>query len=117
MFLKIYIYQLLRQETQVKIKNIIIFTFCSLLFIQNFTGTFNTTVDIKLKNWAEQQLPSKSVEAGWECLQQEFKNFMSQARKSPDHDMLFDNLKNSVVEEAITRHTWEDKVRSEELLI
>lgn len=76
-----------------------------------FTGTFNTTVDIKLKNWAEQQLPMKSVESGWECLQQEFKNFMTQARKSPDHDSLFDNLKNAVVEEAITRHTWEDKVQ------
>ncbi|XP_008217592.1 dynamin-like 120 kDa protein, mitochondrial isoform X1 [Nasonia vitripennis] len=72
-------------------------------------GTFNTTVDIKLRHWAEQQLPSKSVEAGWECLQQEFQKFMMQARLSPDHDNIFDNLKNAVVEEAITRHTWEDK--------
>jgi hypothetical protein len=28
----------------------------------NRTGTFNTTVDIKLKQWAESQLPIKSVE-------------------------------------------------------
>ena len=28
----------------------------------NRSGTFNTTVDIKLKQWAENQLPVKSVE-------------------------------------------------------
>ncbi|XP_058808186.1 dynamin-like 120 kDa protein, mitochondrial isoform X2 [Phymastichus coffea] len=72
-------------------------------------GNFNTTVDIKLKQWTEQQLPTKSVETGWECLQQEFLNFMLQARLSPDHDDIFDNLKNSVVQAAIKRHTWEDK--------
>lgn len=72
-------------------------------------STFNTTVDIKLKHWAEQQLPAKSVEGGWECLKQEFEKFMSQARLNPDHDDIFDSLKNAVVDEAMTRHTWEDK--------
>ncbi|XP_014237029.1 dynamin-like 120 kDa protein, mitochondrial isoform X1 [Trichogramma pretiosum] len=72
-------------------------------------GTFNTAVDIKLRQWAEQQLPAKSVESGWESLQQEFQKFMLQAKLSPDHDDIFDNLKKAVVEEAMTRHTWEDK--------
>ncbi|XP_053977451.1 dynamin-like 120 kDa protein, mitochondrial [Hylaeus volcanicus] len=72
-------------------------------------GTFNTTVDIKLRQWAEQQLPARSVESGWECLQQEFLHFMSQARLSTDHDDIFDNLKNAVVNEAMRRHSWEDK--------
>lgn len=67
-------------------------------------------MDIKLRQWAEQQLPSKSVESGWECLQKEFQKFMMQARLSPDHDDIFDNLKNAVVQEAVERHTWEDKV-------
>ena len=35
----------------------------------NRSGTFNTTIDIKLKQWAENQLPIKSVEIGWETLQ------------------------------------------------
>ncbi|XP_012523904.1 dynamin-like 120 kDa protein, mitochondrial isoform X7 [Monomorium pharaonis] len=72
-------------------------------------NTFNTTVDIKLRHWAEQQLPARSVESGWECLQQEFEKFMSQARLSPDHDDIFDNLKNAVVNEAMRRHSWEEK--------
>ncbi|XP_018374150.1 PREDICTED: dynamin-like 120 kDa protein, mitochondrial isoform X3 [Trachymyrmex cornetzi] len=72
-------------------------------------NTFNTTVDIKLRHWAEQQLPARSVESGWECLQQEFQNFMSQARLSSDHDDIFDNLKNAVVNEAMRRHSWEEK--------
>ncbi|XP_044726773.1 dynamin-like 120 kDa protein, mitochondrial isoform X2 [Chrysoperla carnea] len=73
------------------------------------SGTFNTTVDIKLRQWAEQALPAKSVEAGWEALQHEFQAFMQRAKQSADHDDIFDNLKEAVVDEAIRRHTWEDK--------
>ena len=73
-------------------------------------GTFNTAVDIKLKQWAEQQLPQKSVESGWEGLQTEFQRFMERAKQRPDHDDIFDNLKNDVVDEAMRRHSWEDKV-------
>lgn len=72
-------------------------------------GNFNTTVDIKLRQWAEQALPAKSVECGWETLQSEFKHFMEKASKAPDHDDIFDQLKASVVEEALRRHSWEDK--------
>lgn len=73
------------------------------------TGTFNTTVDIKLRQWAEQALPAKSVESGWETLQSEFRQFMQRARESTDHDDIFDQLKSSVVDDAMKRHSWEDK--------
>ncbi|KAF5287567.1 hypothetical protein FQA39_LY15896 [Lamprigera yunnana] len=72
-------------------------------------GTFNTTVDIKLRQWAEHALPSKSVESGWETLQLEFQQFLKMASKAPDHDDIFDQLKEAVVNEAVERHTWEDK--------
>ncbi|XP_076298769.1 dynamin-like GTPase OPA1, mitochondrial isoform X4 [Lasioglossum baleicum] len=72
-------------------------------------STFNTTVDIKLRHWAEQQLPAKSVESGWECLQHEFEHFMNKAKQSPDHDDVFDQLKTAVVSEAMRRHSWESK--------
>lgn len=66
-------------------------------------------VDIKLRQWADQALPAKSVESGFETLQTEFKKLIELAKKSTDHDEIFDNLKSAVVEEAIKRHTWEDK--------
>lgn len=66
-------------------------------------------VDIKLRQWAESALPTKSVESGWETLQIEFKKLIDLAKKSPDHEEIFDNLKAAVVEESIKRHTWEDK--------
>uniref|UniRef100_A0A1Y1LEL3 Dynamin-like GTPase OPA1, mitochondrial n=1 Tax=Photinus pyralis TaxID=7054 RepID=A0A1Y1LEL3_PHOPY len=72
-------------------------------------GSFNTTVDIKLRQWAERALPSKSVESGWETLQTEFRHFLEKASKSPDHDTIFDQLKEAVVTEAMQKHLWEDK--------
>ncbi|XP_042226597.1 dynamin-like 120 kDa protein, mitochondrial isoform X4 [Homarus americanus] len=73
------------------------------------SGTFNTTADIKLKQWADQMLPKKCVEVGWETLEDEFRKFMEHAKNSKDHDTIFDNLKACVVDEAMRRHVWEDK--------
>ncbi|XP_047101285.1 dynamin-like 120 kDa protein, mitochondrial isoform X1 [Schistocerca piceifrons] len=72
-------------------------------------GTFNTTVDIRLRQWADQQLPQKSVEAGWEVLSDEFQAFMQAASRSKDHDDIFDSLKAAVVADAMQRHSWEAK--------
>lgn len=72
-------------------------------------SSFNTMVDIKLRQWADQVLPAKSVESGWEALQKEFVGLIQKAKKSPDHDKIFDNLKAAVVDEAIKKHTWENK--------
>ncbi|KAJ8929316.1 hypothetical protein NQ314_018024 [Rhamnusium bicolor] len=71
--------------------------------------TFNTAVDIKLRQWAEATLPAQSVESGWETLQSEFQRFMRKASDAPDHDDIFDQLKQAVVREALQRHSWEDK--------
>ena len=57
------------------------------------TGNFNTTVDIKLKHWAENQLGLKCVEVGWETLKEEFLKLMNRSKKAKDHDDIFDNLK------------------------
>lgn len=78
--------------------------------IKIFAGTFNTLADIRMKQWADQQLPKKSVEVGWRTLEQEFRKFLENAKKSKDHDTLFDNLKAAVVDEAMNSHSWEDKV-------
>ncbi|MPC87856.1 Dynamin-like protein, mitochondrial [Portunus trituberculatus] len=56
-------------------------------------------------------LPRRCVEVGWETLQDEFRKFIERAKNSKDHDTIFDNLKACVVDEAMRRHAWEDKVR------
>ncbi|XP_055382335.1 dynamin-like 120 kDa protein, mitochondrial [Condylostylus longicornis] len=73
------------------------------------SDSFNTMVDIKLRQWAEQALPAKSVESGWETLQKEFMSLIEKAKRNPDHDDIFDNLKTAVVDEAMRKHAWEDK--------
>ena len=55
------------------------------------------------------QLPIKSVEVGWECLQDEFHKLIEAAKKRKDHDDIFDQVKGAVVETAISKHVWEDK--------
>lgn len=82
----------------------------TVLIIVYLTGTFNTTADIKLKQWADGMLPKKCVEVGWETLEDEFRKFMERAKTSKDHDDIFDSLKSCVVDEAMRRHAWEDKV-------
>ncbi|XP_076365189.1 opa1 mitochondrial dynamin like GTPase [Tachypleus tridentatus] len=70
------------------------------------SGTFNTTVDIKLQQWADKALP-KNV--GWETLKNEFNNIMEKRKLSKDHDSIFDTLTKAVVHEAMKSHLWEDK--------
>ncbi|XP_061493623.1 dynamin-like 120 kDa protein, mitochondrial isoform X3 [Rhineura floridana] len=72
------------------------------------SGTFNTTVDIKLKQWTDKQLPSKAVEVAWETLQEEFARFMTE-EKGKEHDDIFDKLKQAVKDESIKRHKWNEK--------
>ncbi|XP_053164814.1 dynamin-like 120 kDa protein, mitochondrial isoform X2 [Hemicordylus capensis] len=73
------------------------------------SGTFNTTVDIKLKQWTDKQLPSKAVEVAWGTLQEEFARFMTEEDKDKEHDDIFDKLKQAVKEESIKRHKWNEK--------
>ncbi|BFZ23759.1 hypothetical protein BsWGS_26798 [Bradybaena similaris] len=72
-------------------------------------GTFNTTVDIKLRQWADVQLPKKCVEIGWDTLHEEFTQLLEQSKKSKDYDEVFDSLKAAVVQMSKLKHHWESK--------
>ncbi|KAJ8270231.1 hypothetical protein GJAV_G00111900 [Gymnothorax javanicus] len=72
------------------------------------SGTFNTTVDIKLKQWTDKQLPRKALKVAWEALQEEFGRYVSES-KGKDRDDIFDRLKETVKEESITRHKWNEQ--------
>ncbi|KAK3104830.1 hypothetical protein FSP39_011133 [Pinctada imbricata] len=73
------------------------------------SGTFNTTVDIKLKQWADAMLPRKCVEVGWDTLHDEFLKFVERDKKSKHHDELFDQLKLAVIEASKNKHQWDNK--------
>lgn len=73
------------------------------------SGTFNTTVDIKLKVWADKTLPNKCVEIGWETLQEEFKKLMEKTKSYKEHDDIFNPLKAAVVGDALKEHKWDNK--------
>ncbi|KAM9385198.1 dynamin-like GTPase OPA1, mitochondrial isoform 5-T5 [Pholidichthys leucotaenia] len=72
------------------------------------SGTFNTTVDIKLKQWTDKQLPNKALEVAWETLQEEFARFIAEY-KGKDQDDIFDKLKEAVKDESIKRHKWNER--------
>ncbi|CAG9789945.1 unnamed protein product [Diatraea saccharalis] len=67
---------------------------------------FNTSVDIKLREWAENELPSQSVRAAREALGAEFRALMSRQAES---DPIYMPLKQAAVEQALERHQWEDR--------
>ncbi|CAK1594900.1 unnamed protein product [Parnassius mnemosyne] len=69
---------------------------------------FNTSVDIKLREWAENELPTQSILAGREALKEEFTCLMSQ---SVDSDAVYEPVKKAAVEEALSRHTWEERAQ------
>ncbi|XP_053621055.1 dynamin-like 120 kDa protein, mitochondrial isoform X2 [Plodia interpunctella] len=69
---------------------------------------FNTSVDIKLREWAESELPLQSVRAGREALRSEFLQLLARAAApEPAHEP----LRRAAVEEALRRHQWEDRAQ------
>ena len=71
--------------------------------------TFNTQIDINLREWAEGPLAQKAVDVGWETLKHEFNALIEKSKVSKDHDPIFDTLKSAVINEAMNRHVWNEK--------
>ncbi|XP_068624334.1 dynamin-like GTPase OPA1, mitochondrial isoform X2 [Battus philenor] len=69
---------------------------------------FNTSVDIKLREWAEGELPTASVRAGREALREEFTGLMG---RNAESDPVYEPVKQAAVEEALRRHTWEERAQ------
>ncbi|ETN73777.1 hypothetical protein NECAME_13429 [Necator americanus] len=60
-------------------------------------GSFNTLVDIRLKHWADKELPQRSVNSGWETLREVFSRQVNRDSSShSDHDTIFDPLKEAL---------------------
>ncbi|KAG6458988.1 hypothetical protein O3G_MSEX011142 [Manduca sexta] len=69
---------------------------------------FNTSVDIKLREWAEKELPVQSIRAGRDALRDEFSELMTRTSES---DAVYEPVKKQAVDEALRRHTWEERAQ------
>lgn len=73
-------------------------------------NNFNTSVDIKLKQWADRTLPDISVKVGWETLFEEFSKAMQEQKNDKDgHSHLFEKLKSELSDECKRSHVWQSK--------
>jgi len=72
-------------------------------------GSFNTLLDIKLKQWVDTQLATKAIHVGWETLWDAYKKQFEQSAQARDHDPIFDKLKEAVLNTALEEHKWDKK--------
>jgi len=75
----------------------------------SFFSGFNTTVDVKLQQWAEKELPRQCVEIGHNVLLNEFQDLIEREQKSRSYDSIANDLKMQVVEACRRRHQWDTK--------
>ena len=70
---------------------------------------FNTTVDVKLQQWTEKELPRQCVDIGHQVLLDEFQGLIEREQKSRSYDPIANDLKMQVVQACRTRHQWDTK--------
>lgn len=76
---------------------------------RSFFRIFNTTVDVKLQQWAEKELPKQCVAIGQRVLLDEFQNLIAREQQSRTYDPISNELKKEVVEACRSRHKWDNK--------
>ncbi|CAF2070832.1 unnamed protein product [Rotaria magnacalcarata] len=92
-------------------------TMCNFVFNDVFVtasqagsvGGFNTTVDVKLQQWAEKELPRQCVHIGHLVLLDEFQGLIERDQKSRSYDSITNDLKMHVVQACRSRHQWDAK--------
>lgn len=77
--------------------------------LYRFSRGFNTIVDVKLRHWAEKELPRMCIDIGHRVLLDEFQNLVEREQKSPSHDPIANDLKLHVVQASRSRHQWDSK--------
>ncbi|XP_018648577.1 optic atrophy 1-like protein, opa1 [Schistosoma mansoni] len=75
-------------------------------------GTFQTNVDIWLRDWVENKLPKASIETGLQTLYNQLDSKLKTMQDVPGYDPVFDPLKEAVHQEIRKRHHWDPKAES-----
>lgn len=74
-----------------------------------FFSGFNTTVDVKLQQWAAKELPRQCIQIGHLVLLDEFQSLIERDQKSRSYDPITNDLKMQVVQACRSRHQWDAK--------
>ncbi|CAF1291467.1 unnamed protein product [Adineta ricciae] len=72
-------------------------------------GAFNTTVDVKLQQWAAKELPRQCIQISHLVLLDEFQSLIERDQKSRSYDPITNDLKMHVVQACRSRHQWDAK--------
>ncbi|OWA52960.1 Dynamin-like 120 kDa protein, mitochondrial [Hypsibius exemplaris] len=67
--------------------------------------------NIRLKDWAGTLLPIKGVEVANQTLYDRFKTLASRNSSAKDKDSIYDNFKQTVVDEAFKLHQWDARAK------
>ncbi|KAA3682234.1 optic atrophy protein 1 [Paragonimus westermani] len=73
------------------------------------SSSFQTNIDIWLREWVEKDLPNLAVQTGWRTLYKELDDKLRSVKHAPGHDAIFDHLKDTVHQETRSRHHWDQK--------
>ncbi|KAM7535779.1 hypothetical protein Aperf_G00000094459 [Anoplocephala perfoliata] len=72
-------------------------------------GSYQTFVDVVLRDWLQHELPQTCVQVGWEVLYDELERSAKEAEHARSYDHIFDKLKKEVITETRNRHQWDSK--------
>merc|ERR1712127_502773 len=72
-------------------------------------GSFQTTVDIKIRAWADKLLPQQCVQVGTKTLMAEFGKLLTKDYAKKQHDGLLDELKLAITDAVTEQHKWDEK--------
>ncbi|VUZ53464.1 unnamed protein product [Hymenolepis diminuta] len=72
-------------------------------------GSYQTFVDVQLRDWSQHELPQLCVQVGWEVLYDELERAAKEAEHSRGYDHIFDKLKKEVITQTRDRHQWDSK--------
>uniref|UniRef100_A0A5K3F625 Dynamin-like GTPase OPA1, mitochondrial n=3 Tax=Mesocestoides corti TaxID=53468 RepID=A0A5K3F625_MESCO len=72
-------------------------------------GSYQTFVDVLLRDWSQHELPQTCVQVGWEVLYDELERAAKEAEHHRGYDYIFDKLKQEVITQTRNRHQWDGK--------
>ncbi|XP_055335185.1 dynamin-like 120 kDa protein, mitochondrial [Paramacrobiotus metropolitanus] len=72
---------------------------------------FRVATDLRLKAWADGMFPLRAVDVAGSTLFGKFKHIISRRKSTKEHDDIYDNFKETILEQAKKTHQWDTRAR------